>query len=83
MFGLPERLASSEFVRMPREDLAVSDCSDPGASVRSKSDTVLRGFLVIVEALLVDIDETDEGECGSVSRAGESILKLSSGPVLL
>jgi hypothetical protein len=57
-------------------DLAVSNCSDCGASMRSRRETVLRGFVEVVEALLVGIDELSVGECNLVSKAGGCILHL-------
>lgn len=64
------------------EDPTVSNCSDPGASMRSRRETVLRTFFEVFEALLIGIDESSV-ECNPVSQVGGAILQLSSETVLV
>jgi hypothetical protein len=64
------------------EEPTVSDCSEPGASMRSSRETVLRTFLAISEALLVGIDESSV-ECDPVSQTRGAILRLMGETVLV
>lgn len=63
-------------VELSVEDSTVSNCSDPEASTRSRRETVLRTFLVVVEALLVCIGSLVVREWDPVSE-GSFILQVA------